>query len=711
MTETLKYSVDQDGVALLVIDIPGRPMNVLTPEFMGELGETIETLAGDAAVKGVVITSAKDSFIAGADLKDLVGVFASMQDPKEIYGYARSFTLLFRKLETCGKPLVAAINGTALGGGLELCLACHHRVALNNPKAKIGLPEVQVGLLPGAGGTQRLPRMIGTEKALMLMVEGTHLDPVKAHQTGIVEELAATPEEMIARARAWILEKGDPVQPWDKKGFKFPGGAGASRPATAQTFMVGTALVAQKTMHNYPAPIAILSCVYEGSIVPIDKGLEIESQYFVELLTGPVARNMIRTLFLDKGAADKLARRPKAVDKKPVQKLGVLGAGMMGAGIAYVSAFAGMEVVLLDTDQANAEKGKGYSKSLLEKRVGRGKMAPDQAEQILARILPTTSYAALAGCDLVIEAVFEDREIKRKVTEATEAVIPADAIFASNTSTLPITGLAEASKRPEQFIGIHFFSPVDKMPLVEIIVGKQTGETAIARALDYVQQIRKTPIVVNDSRGFYTSRVFGTYVKEGVAMLAEGVKPALIENAAKMAGMPVGPLAVSDEVTLDLSYKIMKQTRKDLGADYREHPADAVIVKFHDELKRLGKRYGAGFYEYPEGGKKRLWPGLAEVYPPAAEQPDVEEVKKRLLNIMALETARCIEEGVVTDPADADIGSIFGWGFPPWTGGTASYIDTVGMANFIAECDRMADTFGEHYRPSEWLRGRKAMRA
>ena len=710
MTETIKYSVDQDGVALLVIDVPGRPMNVLTPEFMSELEQTVAGLAVDDKVKGAVITSGKDSFIAGADLKDLVSVFERIKDPAELYEFSRSYTLLFRKLETCGKPLVAAINGTALGGGLELCLACHYRVALKNPKAKIGLPEVQVGLLPGAGGTQRLPRMIGSEKALMLMVEGTHLDPVKAHETGFIEALADTPEELIAKARAWILEKGDPVQPWDKKGFKFPGGAGATRPATAQTFMVGTALVAQKTMHNYPAPIAILSCVYEGSIVPIDKGLEIESQYFVELLTGPVARNMIRTLFLDKGAADKLARRPKAVGKVPVKKLGVLGAGMMGAGIAYVSAFAGMEVVLLDTDQANAEKGKGYSKSLLDKRVGRGKMAPDQAEQILARILPTTSYAALAGCDLVIEAVFEDREIKRKVTEATEAVIPENAIFASNTSTLPITGLAEASKRPEQFIGIHFFSPVDKMPLVEIIVGQQTGETAIARALDYVQQIRKTPIVVNDSRGFYTSRVFGTYVKEGVAMLAEGVKPALIENAAKMAGMPVGPLAVSDEVTLDLQYKIMTQTRKDLGEDYLAHPADAVITKFHDELKRLGKRYGAGFYEYPEGGKKFLWPGLAEVYPPAAEQPDVEAVKRRLLYIQSLETARCMEEGVVTDPADADVGSIFGWGFPPWTGGTASYIDTVGMGAFLAECDRMADAFGEHYRPSESLRNRERMR-
>ena len=710
MSETIKYSVDQAGVAQLVIDIPNRPMNVLTPEFMAELDQYIDQVAGDEAVKGAIITSGKNTFVAGADLKDLVSVFERGQGPAEIYEFARSFTLLFRKLETCGKPFVAAINGTALGGGLELCLACHYRVAIDNPKTRLGLPEVQVGLLPGAGGTQRLPRMIGSEKALPLMAEGTHVDPAKAHALGFIEALATDADDMLAQARAWILDQGDAVQPWDKKGFKFPGGAGASRPGTAQTFMVGTALVSQKTMHNYPAPIAILSCVYEGSIVPIDKGLEIESQYFVELLTGPVARNMIRTLFIDKGAADKLVRRPKGIDKVPVKKLGVLGAGMMGAGIAYVSAFAGMEVVLLDTEQANAEKGKGYSKALLDKRISRGKLTAEQAEEILSRILPTTSYAELAGCDLVIEAVFEDRDIKRGVTEQTEAVIPESAIFASNTSTLPITGLAEASKRPEQFIGIHFFSPVDKMPLVEIIVGEQTGDAAIARALDYVQQIRKTPIVVNDSRGFYTSRVFGTYVKEGVAMLAEGVKPALIENAAKMAGMPVGPLAVSDEVTLDLSYKIMKQTRKDLGADYHEHPADAVITRFHDELKRLGKRYGAGFYEYPEGGKKYLWPGLASAYPPAAEQPDVEDVKKRLLCIMALETARCIEEGVVTDPADADVGSIFGWGFPPWTGGTASYIDTVGMATFLADCDRMADAFGEHYRPSEWLRGRERMR-
>jgi 3-hydroxyacyl-CoA dehydrogenase / enoyl-CoA hydratase / 3-hydroxybutyryl-CoA epimerase len=710
MSKTIQYSVDQDGVASLVIDLPERPMNVLSPALMAELEHHIDAIAGDPKLKGAVISSAKATFVVGADLKDLVNVFERGLSQEEIYAFSRSFSSLFRKLETCGKPFVAAINGTALGGGLELCLACHYRVALDNAKTRLGLPEVQVGLLPGAGGTQRLPRMIGIEKSLPLMAEGTHFDPARAHELGIVEELAADEQEMLAKARQWILVHGDPVQPWDKKGFRIPGGAGASRPATAQTFMVGTALVAQRTAHNYPAPIAILSCVYEGSLVPIDKGLEIEAQYFAELLTGPVARNMIRTLFVDKGAADKLARRPRGVDKMPVRKLGVLGAGMMGAGIAYVSALAGIEVVLLDTEQANAERGKAYSLGLLEKRVGRGKMAKVQADEILGRILPTTRYADLAGCDLVIEAVFENREIKRSVTERAEAVIPEHAIFASNTSTLPITGLAEASQRPERFIGLHFFSPVDKMPLVEVIVGRRTAEEAIARALDYVQQIRKTPIVVNDSRGFYTSRVFSTYVKEGLAMLAEGVKPALIENAAKMAGMPVGPLAVSDEVTLDLSYKIMQQTRADLGEDYRPHPADAVITRFHDEFKRLGKRFGAGFYEYPEGGRKHLWPGLADTYPPAATQPDVDAVKARLLYIQSLETARCLEEGVVTEPADADVGSIFGWGFPAWTGGTASLIDTVGMAAFLADCDRMADACGEHYRASEWLRSRKRVR-
>ena len=710
MTETIHYAQDDEGVVTLTIDIPDRSMNVLTPEFMTELDAAIDRFSADEAVKGVVITSAKTSFIAGADLKELVGVFETGMSEQEIYAFAGKYSQLYRKLETCGKPVAAAINGTALGGGLELCLACHYRVVLDNPKAVLGLPEVQVGLLPGAGGTQRLPRLIGIREALPLMLEGRHVKPAKAVSLGIGNELASDIGEMIAKARAWVLEKGDPVQPWDQRKFKVPGGAGGMHPATVQTFMAGNAMVADKTQHNYPAPPAILSCVYEGTFLPIDKGLKVEVQYFTQLLAGPVARNMIRTLFIDKGAADKLARRPEGVPPSKVEKLGVLGAGMMGAGIAYVSAVAGQEVVLLDMELEGAERGKAYSKGLLEKRVGRGKMTEEAAGAILDRIHATTDFADLKGCDLVIEAVFEDRGIKADVTQKTEAVIDADKIFASNTSTLPISGLAEASARPDQFIGIHFFSPVDKMPLVEVIVGEKTGDKAIAHALDYIRQIRKTPIVVNDSRGFYTSRVFSTYVREGMELLKEGVKPALIENAAKMAGMPVGPLAVHDEVTIELSYKIMKQTATDLGDAYVSSGADDVVRNFVENLDRKGKRFGAGFYEYPEGGKKFLWPGLADEYPEAETQPGVAVIQERLLHMQALESARCMEENVVTNAPEGDIGSIFGWGFPPWTGGTLSYIDTIGVEQFVADCERLAAAHGDRFKPSDWLRGRASMR-
>ncbi|UCC15491.1 MAG: enoyl-CoA hydratase/isomerase family protein [Gammaproteobacteria bacterium] len=710
MSETIKYQLDDDGIAILTIDIADRSMNVLTPEFMKDLDATIDRIAADDAVKGAIITSAKSSFIAGADLKELVGVFAKGLDANEIYEFAGKYSRLYRKLETCGKPFVAAINGTALGGGLELCLACHYRVALDNPKASIGLPEVKVGLLPGAGGTQRLPRIIGIRDSLPLMLEGSHLKPAKAVEMGICHELAADVDELMEKSRRWLLESGDPVAPWDKKGFRVPGGSGGMHPAVVQTFMAGNAMVAEKTQHNYPSPISIMSSVYEGTQLPMDKGLKIELQYFAKLLAGPVARNMIRTLFIDKGAADKLVRRPEGVPKSKVEKLGILGAGMMGAGIAYVSAYAGQQVVLLDRAIEDAEKGKAYSSGLLNKRVSRGRMSEDQAAAILERIHVTTDYADLEGCDLVIEAVFEDRGIKADVTAKTEAVIPETSIFASNTSTLPITGLAEASKRPDQFVGIHFFSPVDKMPLVEIILGEKTGDRAIAVALDYVQQIRKTPIVVRDSRGFYTSRVFGTYVKEGMELLAEGVKPALIENAAKMAGMPVGPLAVHDEVTIDLSYKIMMQTKKDLGDAFVASGADEVVRHFIEDLERKGKRFGAGFYDYPEGAKKHLWPGLAEEYPAAEQQPSVEDIQKRLLYIQALETARCMGEGVVPEAADADVGSILGWGFPPWTGGTLSLIETVGLPAFIAECEKLAERHGPRFSPPEWLRKQTSVR-
>jgi 3-hydroxyacyl-CoA dehydrogenase/enoyl-CoA hydratase/3-hydroxybutyryl-CoA epimerase len=517
--------------------------------------------------------------------------------------------------------------------------------------------------------------------------------------------------EEISVARQWVLEsagRNQPQeQPWDGKGFRIPGGAGLMNPAAIQTQMVGAALLQKKTSHNYPAPIAIMSAVYEGSVLPIDKALDIETKYFVSLLMSPVSRNMMRTLFVNKGAAEKLVRRPKEPKKRKVRKLGILGAGMMGAGIAYVSARAGIQVVLLDTSMDKANAGKDHSRSLLQRRVDKEQMTAGEAAGVLELISTTTRFEDLQDCELVIEAVFEDRQVKAQVTAKAEAEIRGDAIFASNTSTLPITGLAGASQRPERFIGIHFFSPVDKMPLVEVIVGEKTGDAAVAEALDYVQQLRKTPIVVNDSRGFYTSRVFSVYSREGITMLAEGINPALIENVARHAGMPVGPLAVTDEVSLELSYHILQQTKADLGESYVATPSDRVLRLFVEELGRKGKRAGAGFYEYGtsgEPGKKRLWAGLAEHFPRAPVQPDKEEVRKRLLYVQAIETVRCLDENVVTDPADADIGSVFGWGFPPYTGGTVSFIETEGLRKFVAEADRLAEKYGTRFTVSDSLR-------
>jgi 3-hydroxyacyl-CoA dehydrogenase/enoyl-CoA hydratase/3-hydroxybutyryl-CoA epimerase len=705
MTQNIRFSVAGDGIALLLIDVAGRPMNVLTPGFQSDLAECVELIAGDAGIRGAVIASAKSSFMAGADIKDMVGAFERGTSAAQASEFSFALSKLFRRLETCGKPVAAAINGVALGGGFELALACHYRVIEDGPKAGVGLPEVTIGLLPGAGGTQRVPRLIGIPEALRLITEGRQLAPADALKKGLVHEVAPV-AEIVERARQWILKGGEGVQPWDKKGFRIPGGAGQTSPAAAQAFMVGTALTARTTMRNYPAPVAILSCVYEGTQVPIDQGLRLESKYFGKLLAGPVARNLMRTMFVNKGLADKLARRPAGPPKSQVRRLGILGAGMMGAGVACVSARAGIDVVLLDSTMELAQKGKDYSRQLLAKDVSRGKRSQADADVILARIKPTTNYDDLAGADLVIEAVFENRDIKADVTRKAEAVIPKNAVFASNTSTLPISGLARASKRPAQFIGIHFFSPVDKMPLVEIILGKKTSDDTLARALDYVGQLRKTPIVVNDSRGFYTSRCFGTFVYEGMAMLQEGVEPALIENAAKMAGMPVGPLAVADEVTIDLQWKVIKQTEADLGRKFVKPAAYDVVQKFVEELKRPGRRFGGGFYDYPQDARKHLWAGLADVYPRAAQQPSADEVIKRIMYIQALETTRCMEEGVVTTAAEADLGSILGWGFPAWTGGTLSYIDTVGIRNFVAECDRLAKRYGKRFKPSKWLRER-----
>ena len=705
MTKNISLNVDGDWIATLLLDVADKPMNVLTPGLENDLEECIERIASDGAIRGAVFASAKSSFMAGADIKDMASAFDRGVTAAEGARLSQRLNRLFRKLETCGKPVAAAINGVALGGGLELALACHYRVMANDPKARVGLPEVTIGLLPGAGGTQRVPRLIGVTDALRFITQGRPLAAEAALKQGLVHELAPA-DQIVERARQWILKGGQGVQPWDEKGFRVPGGGGMSTPKAAQAFMGGTALTAKATMRNYPAPLAILSCIYEGTQLPIDKALEIESKYFGKLLAGPVARNLMRTMFVNKGLADKLSRRPVGPEKARVTKLGILGAGMMGAGVAYSSAIAGMQVILLDTTQEAAEKGKAYSQKLLAKQVERGRSSQADAEAVLARIKPTTSYDELADCELVIEAVFENREIKADVTAKAEAVIPETAVFASNTSTLPITGLAKVSKRPGQFIGIHFFSPVDKMPLVEIILGKKTSDETLARALDYVGQLRKTPIVVNDSRGFYTSRCFGTFTREGMAMLEEGVDPALIENAAKMAGMPVGPLAVADEVTIDLQWKVTRQTEQDLGRRFEKPAGYEVIRKFVEDLKRPGRRFGAGFYEYPANGKKFLWPGLGDIYPLQSEQPSADVVIKRLMYIQALEAARCMEEGVVTTAAEADLGSILGWGFPAWTGGTLSFIDTIGIETFVADCNQLARKYGKRFRPSRWLRHR-----
>ncbi len=706
--ENFKIEIDGDGIALLTWDMPGRSMNVLSESSMAEISQWIRQVAEDDKIKGAVLTSGKPAFCAGADL-DMMGSNASPsgdESPEDrtrrMYENSLSFNMLLRTLETCGKPVVAAINGTALGGGLEVTLACHYRVAADDPKTQIGLPEAKVGLLPGGGGTQRLPRLIGIGAALPLILEGKALDPEKAAATGIVNKIVPA-SELVAEAKRWVREEGDSEQPWDKKGFKIPGGDPYTR-GTSQVFVMGNAMLRKQSQGNYPAQQYIMRCVYEGALVPIDAGLRIEARYFTKLLQDPTSKNMIRSLFVNMQALGKGARRPQNVPESSVKKLGILGAGMMGAGVAYVSARAGMEVVLLDTTIEAAEKGKDYSVKIFDKGIKRGKTTEAKKEAALALIKPTTDYDELKGADLIIEAVFESRDIKAEVTKKAEVQIEPDAVFGSNTSTLPITGLAEASERPENFIGIHFFSPVDKMGLVEVIMGEKTSQEALAKALDYVKQIRKTPIVVNDSRGFFTSRCFGTYVSEGIQMLSEGIKPALIENAGKMTGMPVAPLAMNDEVALDLAFKVQEQTRKDLGDKWTETASYKIVKKMVEDLGRYGRKNGKGFYDYPEGGKKRLWPGLTDLAPLADEQPDVEEVKQRLLYIQALETARCFEENVVTDVRDGDIGAILGWGFAPYTGGPISLIDTIGTQKFVENCDRLAQKYGERFKPCQLLR-------
>jgi 3-hydroxyacyl-CoA dehydrogenase/enoyl-CoA hydratase/3-hydroxybutyryl-CoA epimerase len=706
----ISYALDADGVGLITWDMPGRSMNVLDEASIREFGAVADAAIADPAVRGVVVTSAKDAFIAGADLEWILRLTESGKERTfaeragVIFEQCMKLQSLFRRIEKSGKPFAAAINGTALGGGLELCLACHYRVATDERRAQLGLPEAKLGLLPGAGGTQRLLRMIGALEALSLLLDGRSLSPQEAERMHIVDRIVPR-AEVVEAAKAWIRQTTaeDAVKPWDKVGFVMPG----IDPRTQQgsgAFAAANALQRKKTFGNYPALDAIQSLIYDGFVVPIETALRLEVKYFTKLLLGANSKNMIRTQFVNMQKANKLTRRPASIPTRRIAKIGVLGAGMMGAGIAHVAAKAGIDVVLIDRDQASAENGHQHARAGLAAAVAKGDLDAAAAEAILNRILPTTDYAELAGADLVIEAVFEDREVKAQVTRAAEQVIGSTAVFASNTSTIPISSLAEASLRPERFIGLHFFSPVEKMPLLEIIRGRQTGDEALAIAMDLARQIRKTPIVVNDSRGFYTSRVFAMYTNEAINMVAEGVAPALIENAGKAIGMPVAPLALNDEIALDLVYRVNAQTKKDLGANYRERPSDKLVVQMVDHLGRLGKKAGKGFYEYPKDGRKYLWPGIETLAHLAEHQPDPTEIKSRLLTIQALEAARCFEEGVITDPADADIGAVLGWGFAPWTGGPLSYIDTVGADAFVTTCDRLSQAYGEAYKPNDLLR-------
>ncbi|MEM6537726.1 MAG: 3-hydroxyacyl-CoA dehydrogenase NAD-binding domain-containing protein [Pseudomonadota bacterium] len=714
--ETFSVDVDSDGIALVTIDLPGQSMNVWNEALMREFKAFVDDFVGNDTMKGAVITSGKPSgFLAGADLRMLGGQQASSMQEAFENSFALNATL--RKLETGGaapkallkgeaaaKPVACALNGLALGGGLELALACHYRVCADNPKIQLGLPEVQVGLLPGAGGTQRLPRLAGLQNAAMIATQGKPVDPNTAKAQGFINDIVPA-DDIVAKAKEWVKANPKAVQPWDKKGFKFPGGGGAMDPRAVQFFMGANAMAQKTTMHNYPAVQYILSCLYEGSIVPLDTALKIESKYFTKLISSPQSKNMIRTLFVNKQAAEKGEQRPKDVPASEIKKVGVLGAGMMGAGIAYVTAKGGMDVVLLDREQDYAEKGKAYSQGIVEKGVSRGKVSKEKGEALLARITPTTDYDALKDVDMIIEAVFEDPDIKADVIKKTEAVIGQDVIFASNTSTLPITGLAKHSERPDQFIGIHFFSPVDKMPLVEIIPGEKSGDRSLAAALDYVKMIKKTPIVVKDTRGFYTNRVVPPYLNEAMLMVKEGIKPAIIENAAKSLGMPVGPLALVDETSLDLGKRIMESTKKELGDDYKPTGVEDLLAVMVDKLGRLGRKSGGGFYDYPDSGKKSLWPGVTDYFPEAEDQPSLEDAKDRILYAQLIPAAQCYAEGIVPDPQSADLGAIFGWGFAPWTGGPMSYIDSIaGVDEFVRKAESLAQKYGERFNPPSMFR-------
>ena len=707
-------TTDADGVAVITWDTPGKSMNVMSRAAMALLDSLIDAALADSAVKGIVLTSGKDSFAGGMDLNVLAALRdENPDDPAQaLFDFTMNGHRALRKIERAGmdpktlkggKPIVAALTGTALGIGLELPLACHRIIAADNPKAKIGLPEILVGIFPGGGGTTRLVRKLGAMAASPFLLEGKLSDPAKARAAGLIDDVVPA-DQLLSAAKDWVLnaKDADLVKPWDAKGYKMPGGT-PYHPAGFMTFVGASAMVNGKTMGVYPAAKALLSAVYEGALVPFDTALKIEARWFTHVLMNPSSSAMIRSLFVNKEALEKGANRPEAPDQK-VARVGVLGAGMMGAGIALVSALAGIEVVLIDRDQAAADKGKSYSADYMDKGIARKKATPEKKEALLGLITATTDLSALKGCDLIVEAVFEDIGVKAEMTKAVEAIVGEDCIFATNTSTLPITELARASARPGQFIGIHFFSPVDKMLLVEIIKGKETGDRAVAKALDFVRQIRKTPIVVNDARFFYANRCIIPYINEGIRMLREGVNPVLIENAAKLVGMPLGPLQLTDETSIDLGVKIAKATKAAMGDAYPDGEVDEVLIWMADQ-GRMGRKANMGFYAYDEKGKRTgLWEGLAARYPAAAEQPDLVTVQHRLLFAQVLEAVRALEDGVLMDIREGDVGAILGWGFAPWSGGPFSWLDMLGAAYAAERCDQLTAAFGDRFACPRMLR-------
>ncbi len=709
-----RLETGDDAIALLVWDCPGRSMNVLNAEVVTDLGKAVDAIIADPAIKGCVVTSGKDSFSAGADLATLetLGHQLAAQSKSEGRGPAmakffeasRQLSLLYRRIETCGKPFACAINGLCLGGGFELALACHYRVVADSDKARVGLPEIKVGLFPGGGGTQRVARLMPTSDALQMLFRGDQIRPAMAKAMNLVHEIAPV-ADVVSQARAWIVGGGKPVAPWDDKAWRPPSGKVFS-PGGMMIWPPANAIYRRETFDNYPAAKAVLTCVFEGLQLPMDSALKVESRQFAHILRSPEAAAMIRTLFASMGEINKGLRRPKDQPPSHLRRIGVLGAGFMGAGIGLAAAKAGLSVVMIDRDQAAADKGKGHADTLLTKEVMKGRTTTADRDRLLALIEPGADYAALADCDLVIEAVFEDRAIKSEAIRKAQAVMRADSVLASNTSTLPITSLAENFSRPEDFIGLHFFSPVEKMPLVEIILGAKTGSRALSIGLDFVKLIRKTPIVVHDARGFFANRCVGAYIREGHMMLTEGVPAAMIENVGRMAGMPVGPLALNDEVALDLAWKVLQATKADLGAAAVDPTQEALLEAMVVKGGRLGRKNAKGFYDYPERGPKRLWPGLADVQKLklAPDSLDVDELKLRLLMVQALEAARAFGEGIVTDPREADVGSILGFGFAPFTGGVLSYIDGMGLTAFVGHCDRLALKYGARFACPEVVR-------